>query len=360
MSLRVVHITRDFPPRCCSGLSTAVGGLVEASAATGRVTEISVVSFDAWRPQASQPAGLSSERQGAALVTRVRGEADLVAARAFVEAAAPDVLHVHDGMLWEFALSCGSARRVYTPHVAHAALNRVRGVDERTLSLRGQERALAEADAVIAPSEAAARMVGGRCVVAPLGTAPPPAGDRIPGVPTVLHVGRFDAAKGTDDLLAILRRVVDADPEVACEIVGGLPENAKADRRRRRRIDDALADIRPRVTVSGWLRGAELEAAYARATVLLQPSHLETVGLAVLEGMARGVPPVSTRCGGPEERIEDGVTGRLVDVGDIAGAADATLALLDSPDAFGLAAEAASRAWYWPRVVDRWLDAYAL
>jgi glycosyltransferase involved in cell wall biosynthesis len=282
----------------------------------------------------------------------------LEAARAFVRAARPDVVHVHDGMLWEFAISCGPARRVFTPHVVHRALNELRGIDEPTLSLRGQCAALDAADVVIAPSEAAARMLGRASVVAPLGVAPPPTLPREHGPPTVLHVGRFDAAKGTDDLIAILGAVSAAVPGARCEIAGGIPENPKADRRRRRRIE---AQQVPGLSLLGWLGGAELEAAYARADVLLQPSRLETVGLAVLEGMARGLPVVTTRCGGPEEMIIDARSGRLLGVGDIQGAADATIALLVDPArrrAMGSAAREAAASRLWPRVVDRWLDAY--
>ena len=39
------------------------------------------------------------------------------------------------------------------------------------------------------------------------------------------------------------------------------------------------------------------------------PSWEEPFGRVVAEGMAAGVPVVATRCGGPAELIEDGLTG---------------------------------------------------
>ncbi len=356
--MRVVHVTRDFPPRCCGGISTGVGGLVRALARTGAVqTPVPVVSFDAWRPSRGT-SGTSPvpERVGDAVVLRVRGEADLAAARAFVGRA--DVLHVHDGMLHDFATGCAAGLRVFTPHVIHRALNAVRGVTERTRSLQAQERALAEADVVVAPSEAAARMLDVEVVVARLGIDLPVEVVRATGPPTVLHVGRFDVAKGTGDLIEIATAVLRGSPDVVVEIAGGIPENAKAEGRRRRRIDAELSPgVRDRVRLLGWLGGEGLDAAYGRATVLLQPSRLETVGLSVLEAMARGVPVVATRCGGPEEIVTPDV-GRLVEVGDVAGAASAVLDVLADPHARGERAGAAARGWSWPEVVGEWLEAY--
>lgn len=63
--------------------------------------------------------------------------------------------------------------------------------------------------------------------------------------------------------------------------------------------------------------------------VLVVSSTTEGFSLAVVEAMAAGVPVVATRCGGPEEIVEDGVTGLLVPPADpraLAGAIDHVLA----------------------------------
>ena len=53
------------------------------------------------------------------------------------------------------------------------------------------------------------------------------------------------------------------------------------------------------------------------AHALLLPSELESFGLAALEGMACGLPPVSTSVGGIPELVTHGVDGFLESVGDI-------------------------------------------
>jgi len=64
--------------------------------------------------------------------------------------------------------------------------------------------------------------------------------------------------------------------------------------------------------------------------VLLMPSELEAFGLAALEAMACGVPPIGTDAGGVPELITHGVDGFIEAVGDLdAQAARATQMLTD-------------------------------
>src|SRR5204863_9193910 len=64
------------------------------------------------------------------------------------------------------------------------------------------------------------------------------------------------------------------------------------------------------------------------ADVLLLPSELEAFGLAALEGMACGVPPVATNAGGLPELVTNGVDGFLEDVGDVAAQSARVIELL--------------------------------
>jgi glycosyltransferase involved in cell wall biosynthesis len=46
--------------------------------------------------------------------------------------------------------------------------------------------------------------------------------------------------------------------------------------------------------------------------LVVQPSHSEGFGLAVLEAMAAAKPVIATRSGGPEDIVEDNISGLLV------------------------------------------------
>jgi glycosyltransferase involved in cell wall biosynthesis len=79
----------------------------------------------------------------------------------------------------------------------------------------------------------------------------------------------------------------------------------------------------PGVTVHPGVPRAALWPAMARAAVVLCPSQWdEPFGMAPAEAQACGTPVVAFRRGGLSEVIMDGVTGFLVDPGDIAAAAD--------------------------------------
>ena len=97
--MRVLHVTRDFPPRRNGGLSTAVAGLVGATPCP-----TAVLSFDAWRPRGkSKPTLRDTEH-----VARLASPRDLPKARRFAETFAPTHVHVHHAMLFPFAASLGA------------------------------------------------------------------------------------------------------------------------------------------------------------------------------------------------------------------------------------------------------------
>jgi glycosyltransferase involved in cell wall biosynthesis len=86
-----------------------------------------------------------------------------------------------------------------------------------------------------------------------------------------------------------------------------------------------------------------VERIFPSMHVLLMPSEMESFGLAALEGMACGVPPVATQVGGVPELITHGVDGFLEPVGDIAAQAAHVVDLLSDDDLHRKMSEAARR-----------------
>lgn len=70
-------------------------------------------------------------------------------------------------------------------------------------------------------------------------------------------------------------------------------------------------NIADRVEWAGWLDSGSLAGFYRSLDVFVIPSAQEGLGIVGVEAMASGIPVVSTRCGGPEDYVVDGKTGKL-------------------------------------------------
>lgn len=77
-----------------------------------------------------------------------------------------------------------------------------------------------------------------------------------------------------------------------------------------------LPELRRRLGDSAWFAGfrfgGELAALYATSDLFVFPSTTDTLGQAVLEAQASGLPAVVSARGGPAEIVQDGLTGRVV------------------------------------------------
>jgi glycosyltransferase involved in cell wall biosynthesis len=367
--MRILHLTRDYPPPGRGGISTAVAGLVAAAARRG--IDAAILSLERGRGAAVRP--LVRTVVGAHPIVRVRDPAHMEHACAALRPADFDVVHVHEP-LWLPVVDLVAERAglVVTPHVDHGHMAAVRGTGPPGLSFAAQRQLLARADIVAAPSAAAAaRLCAGhpdiaaRLVVVPHGIEPPPAvkGPAPAREPLVAYIGRFDEAKGTADFAAAIVPVLDKHRDAHVLIAGGLPANLRSERRWLRRWHDAWpADLAARIEVAGWLEPEELAGVYRRAAAVVIPSHYETFGLVALEAMASGAAVVATRAGGLAEIVRDGITGLLCAPGDrqaLAAAIGRILADRSLRSRLGAAgAAAAARDHDWRQIVPRWIAAW--
>lgn len=129
----------------------------------------------------------------------------------------------------------------------------------------------------------------------------------------VLYVGKFSPGKGTADLVAAARDVVEDCPDALFLFVGEGELNAPG----------------PHIRRLGPLPNREVLALYPLADVVVVPSVIpEALSRVLLEAMAAGRALIATRVGGTPELVLDGKTGLLIERNDPAGLARALLALL--------------------------------
>ncbi len=151
---------------------------------------------------------------------------------------------------------------------------------------------------------------------------------------TLLHISNFRPVKRPLDCIRILERVLD-ECEAELWMVGDGPERGPAE------ILARELGVEKDVTFLG--KQSHVERLIPNADVLLLPSELESFGLAALEGMACGVPPVTTRTGGLPELVSHGVDGYLEEVGDTDAQAARVVELLTDDDLHRRVAEAARK-----------------
>lgn len=140
--------------------------------------------------------------------------------------------------------------------------------------------------------------------------------------PTVGMLYGRGALKGPDTALKALRLVQQQIPSLRVVAFGSQPML----REHRALAPSGLElHVRPTQTMIPEL--------YKRADCWVVPSTTEGFGMPGLEAAACHCPVVSTRCGGPEDYVDDGVSGHLVPVGDPHAMADAILSVLSLDNA---------------------------
>ena len=151
-------------------------------------------------------------------------------------------------------------------------------------------------------------------------------------------VGRIDHAKGVHVLLKAMQMAgVEGKAELHIHGDATRPK----DRAEWAAVLQSMGPA-PWLHVHGKFEREQAAQAYATLDVLVLPAiYLEVFGLVVAEALSAGRPVLSTRCGGPEDQIEDGLNGWLVDANSPRALAARIRALVDMPHQV-LAASSAS------------------
>lgn len=248
----------------------------------------------------------------------------------------PVVVHAHAASRASFARKslllliarASGCRTIF--HLHGAEFDQFAGAESGAVLRWWIRHTLERSSVVIALSDSWAGFLRGyapaaRIVVVPNSVPLPPApaleraGEQ-PG--RILFLGRVDAGKGVFELLEAVAALAPAFPRVHL-VIGGVGE---LDRVRRRAFELGIGE---RISLPGWMRGADKQRALALAQVFCLPSHAEGLPMALLEAMAAAKAVVASTVGGIPEAVADGVNGRLVAPGDVPALSAALGALLE-------------------------------
>jgi glycosyltransferase involved in cell wall biosynthesis len=167
--------------------------------------------------------------------------------------------------------------------------------------------------------------------------------------PRLLFVGRLSPEKGVHVLVEAFNHVQERFPGATLDIIGPQAETPKeyalalSDDPRLLALEEYYdgdygarlrelmsVEAAARIAFRGLVPHDELREDYRGADVLVFPSIWdEPSGNPPIEAMAAGIPVVSTRTGGTEEYVEDGVAGLLVEPANADELASAIIRVLE-------------------------------
>lgn len=162
--------------------------------------------------------------------------------------------------------------------------------------------------------------------------------------PLMLYSGRLH--RGDKDLDRFTE-ILDAVPEARLLMVGDGPHR-----------EGLEADLGDRAEFTGRLKGKALAAAYRRCDFFVFPSKYDTFGQVVTEAMATGLPVVVSDQGGPQELVDDGVTGFVADDDSFVGRVRQLARSAELRRRMGRRARRAAEARSWTRIFEELMDHY--
>ena len=126
--------------------------------------------------------------------------------------------------------------------------------------------------------------------------------------PILIFAGRFQAQKNLPFLIRSLSQIQD------------LPWTLKliGEGQERPLIEGVIAEegLETRIVFNGWMESEEVEEELLASDILVMPSLSEGLPIVGVQALAKGLAIVANRAGGLEDIVQEGVNGRLCQIGD--------------------------------------------
>jgi glycosyltransferase involved in cell wall biosynthesis len=339
--LKIDVFTDYFPPHIGGGVERVVEEVCRRLAHQGH--RVRVFTFNtAGAPAQEVIAGVHVHRAPAIQLTRLvhmqssLSPSLLPLAWRLARSDPPDILHAHNLFFFSTVAAAVLKRLLKKPLLTTLHIGSVRelGGPSRLLAScyeRTMGRAIVRSsDRLVAVSKAVARHA------VHLGARPEavrviangvdsrqfqPAARPGNGAFRIACVGRLIFNKGPQFLIEAAPQILEARPEAEFVLVGDGPLRTRLEERARElSISQRVKFLGTRSDVAAILQGCDL---------LVRPSLLEGMPLAILEAMACGLPVVATPISGSAELVRDGENGLLVPPADPGALAGAILRLME-------------------------------
>lgn len=169
----------------------------------------------------------------------------------------------------------------------------------------------------------------------------------------IVFIGYLAENKGADLLPDILRLVLDSCPDASITLIGDGPLRSHLEQEFRKQ------GMYDRCKFTGFVSQDNVAKCLRESDLFLLPTMIEGFGLTIVEAMLSGAITVVSRLPGiTEDIIDDGISGVLVDPGDIKGFAEAIVHLLKNPERLRSMSDAAITTATERYSATRMIDAY--